>query len=77
LGLIWTLILRYHITKGRDGISAKQELLRWVRSKIPDYNIKNFTSDWNDGKAICALTNAIGPGLIPGSTSRPSWTPTI
>jgi hypothetical protein len=48
LGLIWTLILRYQI-KNDD------ELLRWVQSKIPTYNITGFTGDWNDGRAICAL----------------------
>lgn len=39
---------------------AKDLLLEWVRSKIPEYNIKNFNSDWNDGRAFCALTNAVG-----------------
>eukprot|EP00475_Leptophrys_vorax_P014943 TRINITY_DN2120_c0_g1_i1.p1 TRINITY_DN2120_c0_g1~~TRINITY_DN2120_c0_g1_i1.p1 ORF type:complete len:458 (-),score=151.57 TRINITY_DN2120_c0_g1_i1:86-1459(-) len=61
LGLIWTLILEYEIGKG--GID---ELMKWVRSKIPEYNIQNWTKDWNDGRAICALTNAVCPGLIPG-----------
>jgi len=62
LGLIWTLILRYQVNKGEgDGKGAKDELLRWVRSKIPDYNIQNFTKDWNDGKALCALNNALDP----------------
>jgi hypothetical protein len=67
LGLIWTLILRYQIQKCGDGGSAKNELLAWVRSKIPEYNINNFQKDWNDGKAICGLVNAVGGGnLIPG-----------
>jgi filamin len=60
LGLIWTLILEYEIGKG--GID---ELMKWVRSKIPEYNIQNWQKDWNDGRAICALTNAVCPGLIP------------
>jgi len=42
LGLIWTLILRYQIQKGSKEGSAKNELLEWVRSKIPEYNIQNF-----------------------------------
>lgn len=64
LGLIWTLILRFEIQCGGDG-GDTNDLLEWVRSKIPEYDIKNFTKDWNDGRAVCALTNAMKPGLIP------------
>jgi glutaredoxin len=63
LGLIWTLILRYHIHSSGDD----NELLKWVQSKIPEHNIKNFTSDWNDGRAICGLVDALSPGLCPKS----------
>ena len=45
LGLIWTLILRFQINRGDGGGSAKNALLEWVRSKIPEYDIKNFTSE--------------------------------
>lgn len=66
LGLIWTLILRYEIKAGGNGdSSASNDLLEWVRSKIPEYDIKNFKKDWNDGRAVCALTNALAPGSIP------------
>jgi filamin len=64
LGLIWTLILRYQVNRSGDG--GKDELLRWVQSKIPEYNITGFKKDWNDGRAVCALTNAIAPGSFPG-----------
>ncbi len=82
LGLIWTIILRYQIQRGEDdGNSARSELLKWVRSKIPEYDIKvcssvccfgcplttraqNFASDWQSGKAICALTEAVEPGQM-------------
>lgn len=64
LGLIWTIILRYQIQRGeQDGSSAKSELLKWVRSKIPEYDIKNFTKDWQNGKAITALAKACEPTL--------------
>jgi filamin len=71
LGLIWTLILRYQINKGKDGdlVTAKNELLEWVRSKIPEYDIKNFKKDWNDGRALCALNNALNPGCCPDHQS--------
>jgi len=68
LGLIWTLILHYQIGEDHDGskLSPKQELLDWVRSKIPEYNITGFKKDWNDGRALNALCDALGPGLAPG-----------
>eukprot|EP01097_Dermamoeba_algensis_P001464 TRINITY_DN1548_c0_g2_i5.p1 TRINITY_DN1548_c0_g2~~TRINITY_DN1548_c0_g2_i5.p1 ORF type:complete len:376 (-),score=89.49 TRINITY_DN1548_c0_g2_i5:3355-4482(-) len=62
LGLIWTLILRYHIQKG--GGDAKSELLAWVRKQIPECDVKNFTNSWTDGKAICHLTNSLSQGCI-------------
>lgn len=75
LGLIWTLILHYSISMplwegeydygspgAREGPTPKQRLLIWVQNKIPDLPIHNFTTDWNDGKAIGALVDAVGPG---------------
>jgi len=44
--------------------TPKQRLLEWVRSKIPEKNITNFSSDWNDGTAIAALVDALGPGQL-------------
>jgi len=72
LGLIWTLILHYQIGMDRDNDASttpKQELLEWVRSKIPEYNIQNFKKDWNDGRALNALCDALGPGLAPDHNS--------
>ena len=40
-------------------------LLAWVREKIPEYNIQNFTTDWSDGKAFSALVNVLADGSIP------------
>ncbi|OWF45693.1 Filamin-A [Mizuhopecten yessoensis] len=75
LGLIWTLILHYSISmpmwEGEEpgpsegGPTPKQRLLNWVQGKVPDLPIRNFTTDWNDGKAIGALVDAVGPGLCP------------
>lgn len=74
MGLIWTLILHYSISmpmwededpnSGKDQ-TPKQRLLAWIQSKIPEKNITNFTSDWNDGTAIAALVEALAPGLCP------------
>jgi len=73
LGLIWTVILRYHIASGDDSGSPKAQLLKWIQSKIPEYEIKNFVKDWADGKAICALIEKINPGnfQLPGDFSTP------
>ena len=50
---------------GRSNNSAGDFILAWVREKLPHRNIKNFTTDWQDGVAICELVNAIQPNLIP------------
>ncbi|XP_018054598.1 PREDICTED: filamin-A isoform X10 [Atta colombica] len=73
LGLIWTLILHYSISmpmwEGDDGedkgATPKQRLMHWIQSKVPDLPISNFTSDWNDGRAVGALVDAVAPGLCP------------
>jgi hypothetical protein len=59
------LILRYEINCGNDGSGGENDLLQWVRSKIPSYNIQNFQGNWNDGRAVCALVDALVPGLCP------------
>ena len=59
LGLIWTLILYYQIST--HGITST--LLAWINAQIPDQNITNFTTDWNDGVALCALVGSIRPEL--------------
>ena len=48
-----------------DDSPGYNSLLEWVRSKIPDYNIENFTDDWRDGRALSALVNAIAEGTVP------------
>ncbi|CRL07144.1 CLUMA_CG020139, isoform A [Clunio marinus] len=72
LGLIWLLILHYSIsmpmwdTDGTDDKQTpKQRLLNWVKNRIPELPIHNFTTDWNDGKAIGALVDNVAPGLCP------------
>lgn len=74
LGLIWTLILHYSIsmpmwegeepTPSDKAPTPKQRLLNWIQAKVPNLPINNFTTDWNDGRAIGALVNAVGPGNV-------------
>ena len=65
LGLIWTLIRRFQIRSMGTALSTKEALLAWVNTQIPDQKVKNFTTDWNDGIALCALVDRIKPGLCP------------
>ncbi|XP_053983862.1 filamin-A isoform X1 [Hylaeus volcanicus] len=75
LGLIWRLILHYSISmpmweeedSGQPDHRAtpKQRLMGWIQSKLPDLPVSNFTSDWNDGRAVGALVDAVAPGLCP------------
>jgi len=69
LGLIWTIILRYQIQRiSGAGGSAKNDLLQWVRSKIPECNVNDFTNSWSDGRSICHLCEALKPGVFPGNS---------
>lgn len=43
--------------------TPKQRLLGWVLGKVPDVPVNNFTTDWNDGRAIGALVDGIAPGI--------------
>lgn len=80
MGLMWTLILHYSISmpvwEGEDdfdpSLTPKQRLLKWIQNKIPDVPVNNFTTDWNDGKAIGALVDSVAPGLCP---EWKSWKP--
>ena len=40
-------------------------LLKWIRKKIPDRNIKNLSTDWNNGINLGALVEACFPGVCP------------
>lgn len=81
LGLIWLLILHYSISMPmwdsdteapNDKQTPKQRLLNWVKNRVPELPIHNFTTDWNDGKAIGALVDNVAPGLCP---DWESWDP--
>jgi len=68
LGLLWTIIYNYQVTKGfkLGEQSPKDALLEWVNSKIGDPKVSNFKKDWYDGRALGRLVNAIGSELYPG-----------
>lgn len=77
LGLLWTMILHYSINlpaweipnEKREtlmNMKPKQKLMNWLQAKLPErITIGNFTSDWNDGRAIGAVLESCYPGLFP------------
>lgn len=65
LGLMWTLIGKYQIKSSGKGMSTKKAMLGWVNTVIPEYGIANFSTDWNDGRAVCGIADRIRPGLCP------------
>ena len=47
-------------------MTPKQALLAWVKSKMPEsVPMDNFNRDWNDGRAVACLVDAVAPGLFP------------
>eukprot|EP00054_Salpingoeca_dolichothecata_P012832 m.71245 g.71245 ORF g.71245 m.71245 type:complete len:325 (-) comp20148_c0_seq1:52-1026(-) len=75
LGLLWNLVYNWDFSPRSAGDpsskpeSSKKQLLKWVAeigsSVTDDLKIKNFTTDWNDGRVICRLCNSVEPGIIP------------
>lgn len=65
-GLLWSYILRIPISC-EEPLSlphSYDSLLEWVRCIVIDYDITNFSSDWANGKALCALVNQLSPNLM-------------
>jgi len=59
LGLVWTLVLRFHVSRDLDeNSSAKADVLAWVNRCLTAQgaaNVTNFTTDWSNGVALQAL----------------------
>ena len=49
--------------------SAKKLLVGWVKATLPNKEISNFSTDWNDGRNLSALVDHCKPGLIPNHAS--------
>ncbi|XP_033099805.1 filamin-B-like [Anneissia japonica] len=78
LGLVWRLVQKYQISAGGGGggqgskgsksaasVAPKKLILAWVNAVLPkDCEVKNFTSDWNDGIKLSALLDFCTPGLM-------------
>ncbi|XP_014769806.1 uncharacterized protein LOC106868869 [Octopus bimaculoides] len=46
----------------------KVNLLIWISNVLPQFQVTNFHTSWNDGIVLCALLNAVCPGLCPHFT---------
>ena len=65
-------VKQQHTTKPQKktnaGDSAKMELLKWVQEKLVPYAgeflVKDFTSSWQDGKALAALISTLKPRAL-------------
>ncbi|XP_014240191.1 filamin-A isoform X2 [Cimex lectularius] len=49
--------LSYFMKEGSPGFMST---LKWINNQIPEKNVRNFTTDWNDGSVLCALTTSLG-----------------
>lgn len=80
--LLWSLVVHFDVRRVRGGTDDRSKspqtlLLEWVVGQLPERDINNFTSEWQDGKLLYALVRAIEPNAlsskIPGdarSTAR-------
>lgn len=50
LGMVWRLILRYQIGRGKT--PPKKLMLAWINAVVPGQSVTNFNTDWNDGIAL-------------------------
>ena len=46
-------------------MSTKKAMLAWINTVVPEYNVSNFGTDWNDGRALCGTIDHIRPGACP------------
>ncbi|KHJ84954.1 hypothetical protein OESDEN_15325, partial [Oesophagostomum dentatum] len=59
---IWAGLMRKF-----DKNSKRNALLAWTQAHLtayPSLSVSNFSSDWSDGRAFCALIHNIRPNLV-------------
>ncbi|XP_065214935.1 filamin-A isoform X4 [Planococcus citri] len=49
--------LSYFMKEDSPGFKST---LRWVNSRLKNRPVRNFTTDWNDGRALCTLVKSLG-----------------
>jgi filamin len=55
-----------------DHQQGTDDLLTWCQSMLPEFGIRNLTTSWNDGRALCGLVDKLRPGAIPDAVSKDS-----
>ena len=68
---MWTIIKRYQVAEVVfDGLTGKEALFLWCHQSLARYDISvtNFTTNWSNGLAFCALIHAHHPQHIPYET---------
>lgn len=67
LAMMWIIISKFQVSDIMlDGVSGKDGLLLWVQRQTAPYadkgvSVNNFASDWQDGRAFCALLHKFRP----------------
>lgn len=49
----------------QPGSVGEKRTLEFINESAPGLNVRNFNTDWNDGKKLCQYLEAICPGIIP------------
>ena len=58
LGLLWTLIVKYHIGKnGQD--ASRNGLIEWVNQHLNGQKAEDMSNCWKNGELLCDLVNSI------------------
>ncbi|KAL5004306.1 hypothetical protein ScPMuIL_017762 [Solemya velum] len=65
LGLVWHLVMRYQISNRKSKSPPKKLMVMWFQTAIPELEVGNCTTDWNDGIALHALLDYLKPGVCP------------
>ena len=52
----------WQLIRDHSDNNQKRQLLEWIQTKLPSLKITNLTTDWNDGKVIGALVDAMAQG---------------
>lgn len=68
LAVIWAVMLKFlKFGDDNDGLDAKSSLLLWVNNQIAGHGLKpitNFSKEWHDGLALCAIIHKHRPKLL-------------
>jgi TPR repeat protein len=80
LGMIWSVIAKYHIdaimqTVVQEGENARDALLNWCRSSTDGHDggsLRDFSASWSSGLGICALINRYVPEVLNYAELDPS-----